>query len=343
MDRGTFLKFLFLSYSNIKKYFLINLILLIPLGVMIYSFSTLLPLALRYINSFSIIVQDVSQDYTRLAVVVISDLTGARSAYVFDRAQFNSVRKYIFQSSIEEKSRELLREKAAGYRDVPAYMSSVSLADKSGKHLMDIFFEDSRENVVDVLFVNTRRHFHDENVILFAALFAVGFILFSGSLGGVCDYTQRIVFHEIKGFRYLFTSLQRYFYRSLFISFFFTIVIGAIITNIYFYIFIINSDTSVFIAAINFWMLVFFIFILFWVYPLMILGGEETVWKIMRKSLFISFDNFQYTRDAVFFMFLMMIASCATCSLMPGAAGMFSFLNSALKEISSRYTDSDSA
>ncbi len=343
MDRGTFLKFLFLSHSNLKRFLVINLILLIPLGVLVYSFAFLVPVALRSLNSFSITVRDVSQDYTRLAVVLVSNGDGTHSIYVFDRAQFNSVRRYIFQNPDEKRSRALLRRKAVGYRDVPVYMRSVSLADKSGRHLMDIFFEDSRDNAVEILFVNAQRHFRDNHVVLFAALFVVGFILFSGSLGGVCDYTQRIVFHEIRGLRYLFASFRRYFYRSLFISFFFTIVIGAIVTNIYFYIFIINSDVSVFIAAVNFWMLVFFIFILFWVYPLMILGGEETVWKVMRKSLFISFDNFQYTLDAVVFLFLMTIASGATCSLVPGAAGMFSFLNSALKEISYRYADAESA
>ncbi len=343
MDRGTFLKFLYLSHSNLKKFIIINLILLIPLGVMVYSLSVLLPVALRYINSFSITVRDVSQDYEKLAVVLISEAGGTHGVYAFDRAQFNSVRRYIFQSPDEQRSQALLREKAIGYRDVPAYMRSISLADKSGRHLMDIFFEDSGKNVVEILFVNARKHYREDHIALFAILFVVGFTLFYGSLGGVCDYTQRIVFHEIRGFRYLFTSLRIYFFRSLFISVFFTIVIGAIVTNIYFYIFIITSDISVFIAAVNFWMLIFFIFILFWVYPLMILGGEETIWKVMRKSLFISFDNFQYTLDAVVFMFLMTLASCATCSLIPGTAGLFSFLNSALKEISYRYTGTESA
>ncbi len=343
MDRGTFLKFLYLSHSNIKKFIVVNLILLIPLGIMIYSFSILLPVALRCINSFSITVRDVSQDYEKLAVVLISEDGGAHSVYVFNRSQFNSVRRYIFQSPNEEQSQARLREKAVGYHDVPAYMSSVSLADKRGRHLMDIFFEGSGENAVEILFVKTRKHHREDHIVLLAALFVIGFTLFSGSLGGVCDYIQRIVFHEIRGFRYFFTSLRKYFFRSLFISFFFMIVIGAIVTNIYFYIFIITSDISVFIAAVNFWMLVFFIFILFWVYPLIILGGEETIWKVMRKSLFISFDNFQYTLDAVVFMFLMTLASCATCTLIPGTAGLFSFLNSALKEISYRYTDSESA
>ena len=51
---------------------------------------------------------------------------------------------------------------------------------------------------------------------------------------------------------------------------------------------------SVFIAALNFWMLVFFLIALLWAYTLMILNRNESLFKVVKKSLYISFDNLEY-------------------------------------------------
>jgi uncharacterized membrane protein YesL len=125
------------------------------------------------------------------------------------------------------------------------------------------------------------------------------------------------------------------------VAFFFFVVTGAIAVNIYFYIFIISSDISVFIAALNFWMLVFFVFILFWVYPLLVLNRDESVWRVMKKSLFISFDNFTFTLRSLLYLLALLLVSCATAFIYPGFAGMLSFLNSTLKEISHRYSQNE--
>jgi uncharacterized membrane protein YesL len=165
--------------------------------------------------------------------------------------------------------------------------------------------------------------------------------MLTGSLGGVSDYTQRVVFHEMKSFGYLVKAIRRFFWRSLLMSVFFTVVVGAIGTNIYFYI--VGNDMSVFIAAINCWMLLFFIFILYWVYPLLILNRDESIWRVIKKSLFVSFDNFEFTIDCLVFLSLMLIFSCATLFIVPGIAGGFSFMNSALKDVSYRYSQTDTA
>ena len=42
-------------------------------------------------------------------------------------------------------------------------------------------------------------------------------------------------------------------------------------------------------------MLVFFLIALLWAYPLMILNRNESLFKVVKKSLYISFDNLEYT------------------------------------------------
>jgi len=341
MTKNTFIKFIFLSHSNIKRFILINLILLVPLCVFFYTLFQLVPLAVRYIDSFNISVQEMSADYGKLAVVVISEKNKNESVYVIKRKDFNSLRKYVFLSTSDENAEHILRERALGYSDIPFYGKSLAINDKKGDRLVTLFIQGGRENTIEILFLNEKKNISKQRAFLYEVLLVMSFVLISGSLGGISDFTQRVVFHETKNFAYLCQAIETYFFRSLFVSVFFTIVIGAIATNIYFYIFIINNELSVFIAALNFWMLVFFIFILFWVYPLLILNRDESIWKVMKKSLFVSFDNFKFTLDSLLLLFLMIIFSCITFFTIPGFAGIFSFMNSALKEISYRYSRPD--
>ena len=174
-------------------------------------------------------------------------------------------------------------------------------------------------------------------------LLFLSWIVVSGSFGGINDFTQRIVFHEPKRFGYLFHAIRKHFLRSLSVSLFFCVVIGAVVANVYFYIFIVASDISVFIAAINVWMFLFFLLVLFWVYPLLVLSQEESIWKVMKKSLFVSFDNFLYTLKALGVLILLLAGTCLTLFVFPGISYCFGFINTALKEISSKYSKLDVA
>jgi hypothetical protein len=339
MTRGAFLKFLFLSQSNLKRFVVVNLLLLLPLTGLCFSLYELVPRAVSLLDSFNVAVQWVREGYDHLAIAVV---TGERDrAYVFRREDFNVLRRYLFSSP--EENRAILEEASVSWGMILFYGRPQTFLGKDGEPLATLTLEKAKENVIQVLFYTRDRAPQSPPLILSISLFVVSFVFLFGSLGGVSDYTQRVVFHEMKSFSYLFGAIGRFFWRSLLVSLFFAIVISAIGTNVYFYIFIITGDFSVFIAALNVWMLIFFLFILFWVFPLLILNRDESVWRVMKKSLFISLDNFEFTMDCFIFSALMSVVSCATLFSVPGITGVSSFKNSALKDISHRYTQSDSS
>ncbi len=348
MTKATFFKFIFLSQSNMRRFLIVNLLLLVPLGVFLYALVQLVPVAIRYVDSFNARVEQVSPDYEKLAIVILSGSAtdGEQKegrVYVLDRRDFNALRKHIFLSGNDARSAAVLEERSLGSSPIPFFTPTLTIHDKSGKSLITLGMENPEEDVLEILFINSRKGPRKVHILLNLLLLGAGFTLTFGSLGGVSDYTQRVVFHEAKELAYFFWSVKKYFIRSCAVALFIAVVIGAIVTNIYFYIFIISNDVSVFIAALNFWMLVFFIFILLWVYPLFILNRDESIWKVMKKSLFVSFDNFEFTFDALVLILLMLLLSCLTLFTVPGFTGIFSFMNSALKDISYRYSRADSA
>ncbi|MGQ9615407.1 MAG: hypothetical protein ACUVWJ_03290 [Spirochaetota bacterium] len=349
MTRGTFLKFLFLSQSNIKRFLIVNLLLLLPSGAFIYSLIRLVPVAKSYMNSSNVNVEHVSPEHEKLAVVISINRSREEGeydegrVYVFDRRDFNRLRKHIFLRRNESHRDAILEENSLGFSDISFFASSITINDKSGNPLVALGLEDIGEDVLEILLINPNPVPGRTEIIVNLLLFIAGFTLTFGSLGGVSDYTQRVVFHETRDFKYFFQAVKRYFIKSFTLGLFFAIVFGAVVLNIYFYIFIISNDISVFIAAVNFWMLVIFIFIFLWVYPLFILNRDESIWKVMRKSLFISFDNFDFTFRSLLLVFLMFFISCFTVFIIPGFTGVFSFLNSALKDISYRYARLESA
>jgi hypothetical protein len=339
MTKGAFLKFLFLSQSNMKRFILVNLLLLLPLGGFVYSFYNLVPHAVRLLDSFNVDVVWLREGYDRLAIVMITDERDR--LYVFRREDFNAVRRYLF--SDDSPGDGSLEREAVGSSPIPLHDEPHTVVGRDGLPLVTLVLQGTKENVVQVLFFRKSVAGRTMGLASYLGLCIVSFVLLFGCLGGVSDYTQRVVFHEMKSLTYLFQSIRRYFWRSLAVSLFFVVVLGAIGANIYFYIFIVSSDLSVFIAALNFWMLVFFLFILFWVFPLLILNREESIWRVMKKSLFVSLDNFEFTMDCLIFSVLMFLFSCVTLFSVPGVAGFYSFVNSALKDVSHRYTRADTA
>jgi hypothetical protein len=341
MTKDAFLKFLLLSQSNLKRFVLVNLILLIPIFGLFYSLYRLIPQAIQFLDSFNLSVEWVHEDFDRLTIAVVSGDTDR--VYLFKREDFNPIRRYLFSADKTEEGTGMLESKSLGYNAVLPYGNPVTIKGKDGNAIARVVVEEVKENVIQILFFKRSRRPSVTGIQWQLVIFVSSFILFFGSLGGVSDFTQRVVFHEMKSFSYLFQSIQKFFWRSLLLSLIFFIVLGAIGTNIYFYIFIISSDFSVFIAALNFWMLVFFVFILYWAYPLLILNREESVWRVMKKSLFISFDNFEFTMDCLVFTCFLFVMSCATLFVIPGISGGFSFMNTALKDISYRYAHTDTA
>ncbi len=348
MTKGTLLKFLFLTISNKKSFLMVNFVFLIPTILFFYTVMQLVPWVVRYVDSLNISVENINPRYQKLAIVVASNSLlkdGQMNdlVYVFQKESFNSIRKHVFMRYYNNDSEKILTEKALGYSEILFYNEPLNIKGRTGEHIVTLQIESVKDGTVEILFFNKRAPIGKKMLIFYLTLMLISFVIISGSLGGINDFTQRIVFHEIKDFAYLFNAIKRHFMRSLSVTLFFTIVIGAIAANIYFYIFLINSNISVFIAAINFWMFIFFLFILFWVYPLLVLNREESIWKVMKKSLFVSFDNFSFTFDALVVLFLMFIISCITIFIVPGFAGAFTFINTVLKEISSRYSKLDAA
>lgn len=339
MYKTTYEKFVFLSRNNLRRHLLLNLLLLVPLGMFAFSLHQLIPRFVQLMEGLSVSVQEVHSSEQRLAVVVVHGPGPGAGVYVYPRERFNQMRGLLFRSAGDRQAATRAREQALGYREGVVYGEPFAVPDGRGEPVLSLYVEGARENAIEILFVEG--DWEGGGLLpgfLPWVLLAVGFPLLFGSLGGVTDYTQRVVFHETRRFGYFFRAVRAHFLRSLLVSLFFLVVIAAIGVNIYFYIFIISSDFSVFIAALNFWMLVFFLFVLFWVFPLLILNREETVWRIMRKSLFIAFDNFAFTLRSLGLLFLLFLGSCCTLFIFPGVAGLFAFQNAALKEISGRYS-----
>jgi hypothetical protein len=368
MTRSTLLKFRLITLSNVKSLVLINLLLIVPALLFLYTLVKIVPVVLRYIDTMNVSVLRTSPEYKRLAVVVFSPSvdrasvrdnvrrgTGIRwigrsavdrtsrdtsreMVYIFERVIFREVRKDIFQGNHEK-----LEDRSLGFSEVPLSSDSLVVRDKEGKQVMTLKIESVREGTVEVLFYRDTARISYQWVIIYSALLFFSWVAISGTLGGINDFTQRIIFHETKRLGYLFSAIKRHFARSLSVSLFFCVVMGAVAANIYFYIFIVASDISVFIAAINAWMFLFFLLVLFWVYPLLVLNSEESMWKVMKKSLFVSFDNFVYTLRSLGVLLIMIAASCLTLFVFPGISFCFGFVNTALKEISSRYSKLDVA
>jgi uncharacterized membrane protein YesL len=326
---------------------MINLVALLPLIAFFYSAINLVPLLIRYIDSLNISVLEADQSYSKLAIVVVSKAedgeAGSRydNVYVFNKSDFNSIRKYVFLSSFDKSSAQMLREKSLAFGEIKKLNSPITLTDRAGRDIITFRIEDISEGKIEILFFNTKAQQRGRPFFLYLTFLIVSFFLVTGSLVGISDYTQRVVFHEPKGFGYFFKSIKNNFFHSIVISCILFVVIGAVTANIYFYIFVLSTDISVIIAAINFWMLIFFLFILLWVFPLYVLSKEETVWRVIKKSLFLSFDNFEFTLKALFYLFVLVLSSIFTVFIIPGLAGTMSFLNTALKEISSRYRSVD--
>jgi hypothetical protein len=341
MTKITLNKFLFVSLSNAKRLITVNCIFLVPLLLLCFTSVKLVPVIIRYIDSMNITVVHSHPDHKRLAIVIFSD--GAEGehpthdAYVFERTHFNSVRRHIFLKSHNQRSLEILRQEALGYAEVHLPGQITIITNAAGKQILTMRIDQLRENTIEIFFYRAPPLPERRTLIWYSVIFGISYLILAGSLCGISEYTQRVVFHETKSFSYLFYSIGMYFFRSLFISLFFTVIFSAVAANIYFYIFIMSADISVFIAAINFWMLVFFIFILLWVFPLCTMNRDESVWKVMKKSLFLSFDNFAFTLDIFFMLLLMGFFSVITFFIIPGFSGLFAFLNTGMKDLSSRY------
>ena len=339
MNRSAFLKFLLLSQSNMRRFLVLNLMLLFPLVGLVYSLYILVPQGARYLDSFNVDVEWLQEGHDRLVVTIV---TGEKDRiYLLTRRDFNRTRRHLFTNSTQGHS--VLEKASLGYANLHFFGEPHTILDSEGNPLARVNVEVVKDNVIQVLFFKRDSAMGSREMLFHVLLFIVSFFLFFGSLGGISDYTQRVVFHEMKSFTYLWGAIRRFFWRSLLVSFFFMVVAGAIGTNIYFYMFIVNNDFSVFIAAINFWMLMFFIFILYWAYPLLILNRDESIWRVMKKSLFVSFDNFEFTLNCLSFLALMLLFSLLTLFMIPGISGSFSFMNSALKDVSYRYTKSETA
>jgi hypothetical protein len=345
---------------------MINLLFFLPTLLFCYSLVRIVPVMLSYINTLNVSVLNAAAGYDKLVVVVISPAArreeandtvgrgdvpsavfggteerykdGRERVYVFTRKVFRDVRTAVFLND-----RETLEKRALGTAEVPLSNEPVVVRNEEGETIATVRIESIKSGSVEVLFYRARQFLPPDRPLLHVLFLLAGWIAVSGSLGGINDYTQRVVFHEPKDFRYLLHAVRKHFARSLLVSLFFSVVIGAVCANIYFYIFIVASDVSVFIAAINVWMLLFFLLVLFWVYPLLVLGSDESVWKIMKKSLFVSFDNFAFTLRGIGIILLMVLFSCFTLLLFPGVSFFFGFVNTALKEVSSRYSRLDVA
>jgi hypothetical protein len=340
MISRTFFKFLLLSMSNVKRLVLVNIVFFPLLSVFLYCFIHVLPVVVHYIDSMNISVLQVYSDYGKLAIVVVGSqgMDGDHDVYVFEKKTLNRLRRHLFARELDGSSKQTLRRESIAYGVIKYPKQQITLLGKGDEPVITLRVESVKEGSIEILFYNSRIPGAEQLLVIYVVGLTVSFLLLAGSFCGINDYTQRVVFHETRGLSYLFRSILRSFGRSMIITVFFSVIIGAIIANIYFYIFIMSTDVSVFIAAINFWMLVFFLLILLWVFPISAISRDESLWRVMKKSLFVSFDNFDFTLRALLLLFPMGIISILTISLVPGFSGFFSFLNSALKELSSRYS-----
>jgi hypothetical protein len=297
-----------MSVSNFRRLIVVNVLLLVPTLVFLYTAVRLVPLVIQYIDSLNISVVQVNPEYGKLAFVVLSRKIGQNvldkdKIFVFKKQDFNSIRKHIFLSSLDRRSLDVLQEKSISHGEITYNSQPVLLQGKNGYPVATLQVENVREGTIEIMFYNSELSIDHWQVMLYSILMAVSFLIVTGSQVGISDYTQRVVFHEARGLTYLFKSIRGSFLQSITISLLYCIVFGAVIANIYFYMFVMTTDFSVFIAAVNFWMIIFFFFILLWVYPLFVLNRGESILKVMKKSLYLSFDNFQFTLDSLLFVF----------------------------------------
>jgi hypothetical protein len=288
------------------------------------------------VDSLDVSITDVAPRYRKLAVVILWG-RGDR-VYVFEKDDLRGIRRHVFLSGSREESVRVLEAAAVATGSVVSYRGApFSLYGISGEYVLTLRVRNVREGSIEFVFYNGWKPIPPSTLALYTVILAASFIFLTGCLGGVAEYTQRVVFHETKGLSFLFVSIRRNFFRSVVVALAITAVLGAVAANIYFYIFMLSTDVSVFIAAVNFWMLVFFFIALLWTYPLMILNREESLWSVVKKSLYISFDNLEYSLLILLAVFAMAVGSLCTLTLFPGFAGGFSFLNNALKDLSARY------
>jgi len=263
-------------------------------------------------------------------------------AYLFDRRVFNRVRKHLFMSfsgdPLSNAHAKLLKKVAISFKSINSFDKPVEMRDRNGNLVMRLMVEPAGEGVAQIFFYKSRR-FINIPVYFSIVLFTVGFLLLAISIGGITEFTQRLVFHENRRFSYLFEAMRRHLIHSLVISLFMTLVLTAIITNIYFYMFVMGNGTSVFVAAINVWLFFFMVLIFIWVFPISVINPEDSIVNIFKKAIYLCFDNFNTSLDMFLILILQVVVSVLTLGIVPGISGIMAFLNSGIKEVSSRYVD----
>ena len=347
MTRMSLIKYFYFFKYNISRLLSLNLISIIPLGMMVLGLINTLPFIIDYFNSMNVAILDIKPEYNRVVFVVIAKggEKGDKLAdlYLFKTKDFNSVRRYFFIPPYDKNKVDILSRKAIGKATVTFFGEPVVVKSRSGKPIATVWLSKIGKGTIEVMNYRKRKEWNQVSFAKNTILFLLGLILLGGMLGGLSEYGQRMVYHEARKFGYVFKAIRKHFVKSLVISIFLFIIIFAVAANIYFYVFLFSNDVSVFVAALNLWMLVFFMFILLWVFPLMVINSDESIWRLMRKSLFLSFDNFEYTVDVLMTMILLIVVTVLTAGLLPGITGIFSFLSNSLKEISARYSKLDTA
>lgn len=375
MDRIAFLKFFELIKNNIGKFLIINLLFFIPLVMLVAGASRIIPLGINFFDSLDVSIIDVNRNYGKLVMVVyyfpekesgrednfFSKIFGKTNkasesspvhksageknnvygvAYLLDVRVFNKVRKHVFMSfsgdPLSNAHFKLLQKVAISVKSIDSFDKPLEFYDKAGHLVMKVMLEPAAGGVAQIFFYKSRR-FLNIPLYLSIVLFAGGFLILAVSIGGITEYTQRIVFHENRKFSYLFEAIRRHILHSLIISLILLLVLAAIIANIYFYMFVMGNETSVFVAAINVWLFFFMILMFMWVFPISVINPEDSIMNIFKKAVYLCFDNFTTSLDMFLILILEIIISTLTLGLIPGISGIMAFLNSGIKEVSSRY------
>lgn len=347
MTRMSLIKYLYFFKFNFFRLIMLNLIPLIPLGMMIFGLVNTLPSIIDYFNSMNMAVLEIDPVYQKAVFVVVTrdedKSDSLADLYMFKSTDFNSLRKYFFIPPYDDDKITTLSKRAIGTATITFFGEPITVKDKNGASIATVWISKVGKGTIEVMTYKQRREWNQINFAEYISLFFIGLILFGGMLGGLSEFVQRMVYHETRKFGYIFTTMRKHFIKSLVITIFLVIIIFAVVANIYFYIFLFSNDVSVFVAALNLWMLVFFMFIFLWIFPLMVINSDESIWRLMRKSLFLSFDNFEYTIDVLLIVVVMVLSTVLTVGIIPGITGIFSFLSSSLKEISARYSKMDTA
>ncbi len=336
-------KYWYFFKSNVKRLILINLISLIPIVSVVYGLVNIIPYLLDYFSSMNMAVLEIDPDYNDLVFVVMdktaTEHTGDSVAdvFIFKKSSFKKIRRFIFLSTYGSDVKNLLMKEAIGGISIPFYGESITIKNRNGKPVATVWIDKLHRGAIEVFSYRKRREWNQKDFVYYTFFLLSGLILLGGVVGGIGEYVQRMVYHEVQKFTFLFNAIARNFFKSIVVFLFLFIITAAVAANIYFYIFIVSSEVSVFVAALNIWMLIFFLFILQWVYPLMVINSDESIWRTMKKSLFFSFDNFEFSLKILINFIAMFIASVFTAGLVPGVSGILSFLSNSLKEISVKY------